>query len=396
MTSPSENYVSKESLDGYTIYLWKKEMPENTEHVVRVTLASLRDATPEELAKIVKNAIETISTCAETDPRIKDATDSLAGLDPNLVVTEVCKHLDSDTDTVRRAAVYTLWKGGLPDITAAEAKLIGLCGHKENLTRGMAALTLSSIKTPASFEAIRKMTEDSDGYARRCAVYALGLYGNSRAVPVLEKALQDKDPMVKANAQAAMTMLTKSAGGESSSAEPNPNYTQKIYNDIQSDGTIKFKSPQHIINASTEPITEQRFINSDFVQLTAMADEQGNPIKFTAEHEGNIYRYHVKFNKPVMPGEMMVYISEGTMTGLIKPVDNKQDTYRYSMTHSPATGQPILRIEQYLLPKGAEVISTTPEDMQRGEKDGRIELKVEKVVPADGSITTSFEYKLVK
>jgi tetratricopeptide (TPR) repeat protein len=208
LTSPSENYTGKESLDGYTIYSWKKEMPENAEHIVSVTLAPLRDVSPEELAKIVKNAVETISTCAETDPKIKDATDSLAGLEPNRVVTEVCKYLNSDTETVRRAAIYTLWKGGLPDITTAQAKLIELCSHKENFTRGMAALTLGSIKTPVSFEAIKKMTEDSDGYARRCAVYALGLYGDAAAVPVLEKALQDNDPLVKANAQAAITMLT--------------------------------------------------------------------------------------------------------------------------------------------------------------------------------------------
>ncbi len=175
----------------------------------RQQLEQARNVSPEELAKIVKDAVETISICAETDPRIKTATDSLVGLDPNLVVTEVCKYLDSDTDTIRRAAIYVLWKGGLPDITAAEAKLIGLCGHKENFTRGMAALTLSSIKTPASFEAIKKMAEDTDGYARRCAVYALGLYGDLAAIPVVEKALQDNDPMVKSNAQAAMAMLTK-------------------------------------------------------------------------------------------------------------------------------------------------------------------------------------------
>jgi hypothetical protein len=396
MTSPSENCTSKESLDGYTIYSWKKEMPQNTEHIVRVALALLRDVTSEELAKIVKNAVETISTCGETDPRIKDATNLLAGLDCGLVVTEVCKYLDSDTDTIRRAAIYTLWKGGLPDITAAEAKLITLCSHKENLTRGMAALTLSSIKTPASLDAIKKMAEDSDGYARRCAVYALCLYGDSATIPIVEKALKDNDPMVKANAQAAMTVLIKSADGQSKAAEAKPVLMQEIYNDIQPDGTIKFKSPDRIVNTGNEPITETRFINSDFVQLAAITDQQGKPIPFTAEHDGDIYRYHVTFNNPVLPGETMVYFSEGTMTGLIKPVADASNTFRYSMTHSPATGQPTLRIEQYLLPAGAEVISTMSPDMQQSVKDGRIELKIEKVIPANGSLATSFKYKLAK
>jgi HEAT repeat protein len=54
-----------------------------------------------------------------------------------------------------------------------------------------------------------KTINDSDGYVRRCAAYALGLYGDKKAVPVLEKALEDKDPLVKNNAQAAITMLTE-------------------------------------------------------------------------------------------------------------------------------------------------------------------------------------------
>jgi tetratricopeptide (TPR) repeat protein len=220
MTSPSENYTGKESLDGYTIYWWTKEVPQNTEHIVRVALAPLKDVTPEELANNVQEAVATISTCAETDPKIKDAADSLAVLDSSLVVAEVCKHLDSETDNIRRAAIYILWKGGLPDITAAQAKLIELCSHTENTTRGMTALTLSSIKTPASFEAIKIMAEDADGYARRCAVYALGLYGDAAAIPLIEKALQDSDPLVKANAQTAMTMLTQPKDSAVKPAKP--------------------------------------------------------------------------------------------------------------------------------------------------------------------------------
>ncbi len=173
---------------------------------MKVTLAPLREVTPEDLSDMVERAVSTISTCAETDPKVQDAFESLAGLDAKQVVTAVCKHLDSNTDTIRRAAIFTLWKG-VPDNTAAEAKLIALCGHKEAFTRGMAAIALSAIKTPASFEAIKKTAEDADGYARRSAVYALGLYGDAAAIPFVEKALQDEDAMVKNNAQAAMTLL---------------------------------------------------------------------------------------------------------------------------------------------------------------------------------------------
>ena len=187
----------------------------------------------------------------------------------------------------------------------------------------------------------------------------------------------------KPNAQAAITMLTRL-----------PELTQEMHNDIQPDGTIKFRNPQQVVNKGTEPITERRFSNSDFVQLTAMTDEQGNPVEFTAKHEGDVYRYHIIFDPPVRPGETFVYTSEGTITGLVRPVGNKKDTYRYYTTHSPGSGVPTLRIEEYLLPEGAELLSTLSKEITQSAKDGRIVLRIEKVIPAGGSLTTSFKYRL--
>ena len=64
------------------------------------------------------------------------------------------------------------------------------------------------------------------------------------------------------------------------------------------------------------------------------------------------------------------------------------------MRHSPAVDEPTQRVETYLLPAGAELISTTPDDMGRQTKDGRIEPHVEKMIPTGGSITTSFWYRM--
>jgi tetratricopeptide (TPR) repeat protein len=91
---------------------------------------------------------------------------------------------------------------------------------------------------------------------------------------------------------------------------------------------------------------------------------------------------------------MMVYSSEGTMTGLVKPVSGKKDTFQYHTRHYPSAGKPTLRIETYLLPEGAELISTTPPDTQRRTKGERIELHVEELIPSGGSITTAFKYRL--
>ena len=165
---------------------------------------------PKEAGKIVKNVILTISTCAESDPKVARSLTKLKTLDEKAAVSEIAEYLDSDKPTVRRSAIFVLWRGEFDSIAPAEQKLLELCSHGESFTRGMAAIALGAARVPASFETLTDMTlNDADGYARRCGAYALGLYGDEKALEVLNKALKDTDPMVKQNAQAAITMLTE-------------------------------------------------------------------------------------------------------------------------------------------------------------------------------------------
>lgn len=488
--------------------------------------------------RIVEQAVMTISTCAEGDPRVTKALESLKGLDENVVVNELIKFLNSETNTVRRSAIYILWKGELKDVSAAVPTLEKLCSHKEVITRGMAAIALGAAKVDSSFDVLCDMTlKDPSGYTRRCAAYALGLMGRADAKPILEKAIKDSDPLVQNNAEAALTMLSKAAkafpellgcriketlemkftepgeewwlkdpgttrtvyentqleiewevdriisgksevfaisvlpdgidihdfdfsmwfetdipitarktkygypwkgvagkigtfrkakrlvtgeykvflyafGNLSSdrgwqkllkdnligvataklNVKPMP-YTQISINDIQPDGTIRFKNILQEINQQGVQITTRSFINSDFVQVKSMFDSEGRPIEFTAKHQDNIYRYNLTFDKPVLPGEAMLYGCEGTITGLIHPLKGTKDVFRYFMVHSPSTNRPTRRIETYRLPEGAELISTTPKDMAHRIKDGRIELYIEKMIPIGGNITTAFQYR---
>jgi len=211
---------------------------------------------------------------------------------------------------------------------------------------------------------------------------------DGKPAPIPED-LITKAKSINDSAQKASSVPEKE-GSETESAP----YTQAVYDEIGPDGTITFKNTIRQINRSGRTITSNNFINSDFVQVTAMKDADGNDLKFTSVHDGDIYRYEVTFNKPIPPGALIEYTSEGTMKGLIKPVAGSEKTFQYYMRHSPAAGEPTQRIETYLLPAGAELISTTPEDMERRTKDGRIELNVEKMIPIGGSITTSFRYRL--
>ncbi|HET6428590.1 MAG TPA: tetratricopeptide repeat protein [Phycisphaerae bacterium] len=167
--------------------------------------------------------------------------------------------------------------------------------------------------------------------------------------------------------------------------------TQIQINDVQPDGTIRFRGIGQRINRSAEPLTELRFVNSDFVKLERMTDDAGKPISFTTTHRDNAYHYVARLNTPVPPGEPILNCSEGVMASLVK---TDGDLHAFRMRHWPAGDEPTRRIEVYRLPAGAEVIETTPPDMARRVRDGRTELFVEKLIPLGGSITTAFQYRL--
>lgn len=177
---------------------------------VEAALMSRREASPEEIVALVEKAVLTISTCAETDPRVKTSLDSLKGIQEEPVVAAISTYLGEESPTIRRAAIFILWRCEFSDISEAEQDLLELCVHPENFTRGMAAIALGGNRVSAAYDAIAHMTlYDEDGYARRCAAYALGLLGDPKALPTLEQALQDPEDLVKQNAEAAITMLTK-------------------------------------------------------------------------------------------------------------------------------------------------------------------------------------------
>ena len=173
-------------------------------------------------------------------------------------------------------------------------------------------------------------------------------------------------------------------------------YTQESHSDITPDGMINCKSLMIQKNSGSSPMTKFNFMSSDFARVTAMQDNKGRPLEFSTTHDGNIFLYDVTLNEPVNPGEIFTYSSEGTMTGMIKPITGKENTFSFHLAHSPNVGIPTLRIETYLLPEGAKLVSTNPADMQRTEKDGRIELRNEKLIPVGGGIITEFQYKLEK
>ena len=337
-----------------------------------------RDATA-----AAKEAVATISTLVESDPELGTVLESLKGLDHDRVVAETVKFLDSKEDTLRRAAIYILWRGEFPSVEPAVPQLLRLCKHEEDLTRGMAAIALGANHVAKSFPLLTKMTaDDPSGYARRCAAYALGLLGDKESVAVLKKALKDPESAVRHNAQAALRMLE--------TAVP---YTQTMIEDVQPDGTIRFTGPMMIRNDSGQALAVYRFINSDFVKLEKITDAAGKPVAFEAKHVGDIFQYRVALDPPVPPGKSMEVTSEGTETTLIMPGDERE-TWVYHMKHWPAVDGDTRRVEVHRLPRGAELLSKSPSDLVESRKDGRIELRIERTIPQGGFLEVTYCYRL--
>ncbi len=182
--------------------------------------SSSESAAPQQVVMTVKKAVTTISTCAEGDRRVAEAMASLKGLNPTDVVAELAKLLDSPEAAIRRAAAFVLWQGAFAPIEPAVPGLTRLCESADDLTRGMAARALGGNRVASSLVVLMKMTrDDRSGYARSCAAIALGSFGNPApaVTRVLERALDDPDKSVRANAQAALTMLRGTATGNAAS-----------------------------------------------------------------------------------------------------------------------------------------------------------------------------------
>ena len=88
--------------------------------------------------------MEKISVMAETNPQLPKVLESVKGLNQERVVAEAAKFLDSKEGNMRRAAIYILWRGEFSSVEPAAPQLLRLCEHEEDLTRGMAAITLGA------------------------------------------------------------------------------------------------------------------------------------------------------------------------------------------------------------------------------------------------------------
>jgi len=343
---------------------------------------------PGEVRSIVKKAVMTISTCAETDPRVKESLSTLDGLNAQTVAGELAAYLGEERKTVRRSAVYILWKAELDTVEPAVKGLMAHCSHQEDLTRGMAALALGGRRVGSSYETLCDMAiEDESGFARRCAAYALGLMGRAEARTVLEKALKDSDPLVANNAEAALTML----GFDKAAAQPSgrkPSYSQTHRFEVQADGTGSHTSESSSTNRGKQPMKTYSFINSNN-DIVKVLDEDDNELKFTVRKRGSHYAYSVTRVKPVPPGAKF---SSKIVTKGKSLARKRADAWVYQRNHTPCPETAYT--ETVVLPADALVLTSEPAATRVTTENGRPVLRFEKNLKKNEAFRCRITYRL--
>jgi serine/threonine protein kinase len=162
------------------------------------------------------------------------------------------------------------------------------------------------------------------------------------------------------------------------------------------DGVASFRVHVQELNDSGTDLQTFDFFNSDFMSVTNIIDARHRPIAFTKTHEmkyGGIFQYSLTLNEPVPPGQPVSYISEGTMTGRVKPT-GAPGVFEYSMRHRPVAQQRTRRIEWHRLPPGACLLEKQPNDLHERGRNGRIELFIDRLIPPGDSLEIVYRFRL--
>jgi len=197
------------------------------------------------------------------------------------------------------------------------------------------------------------------------------------------------------NAAVVAMLLAGSHGGTSPGGTSHITWNQTGIDDVQPDGTIRFQSTTATGNLTHSTWTTYQFINSDFVHIENMTDAHGQPIPFTVQHDeqAHIYRFTLTLPDAVPPGQVFTMTSEGMKQTLVKPTGNPGE-FEYHMNHWPAIDGDTRQVEVHRLPAGATLLDKSPADLVESKKDGRIELRIDRIIPPGGNLEIRYRYRL--
>jgi RNA polymerase sigma factor (sigma-70 family) len=157
--------------------------------------------------------------------------------------------------------------------------------------------------------------------------------------------------------------------------------------DIQPDGTILFQGTAEETNSTSRTASADSI--NDAQAISRVTDEFSKPMKFTKRPRGGFF---ILLNKPVPPGGKVSYTVEGTeAAGLIQ--SKGMGEYGVEFTGNLGNVADAHLVQVWRLPMGATLLEKN-RGMEETTNADRIELRIDEIIPQNGSYPIGFRYRL--
>jgi hypothetical protein len=160
---------------------------------------------------------------------------------------------------------------------------------------------------------------------------------------------------------------------------------------IQPDGTTLLKFTAKLTNNTRRTAITDGF--GDSIEISRITDESGKPMKF-ARRSRPRDGYYIFLNKPVPPGRQFSYTVEGTVLGgMLQSKSFGAGEYGVNFANNLGYSIEVHLVEVWHLPPGAVLLEKIG-GMEETTNSGQIELKIDQILPPNGSAPIGFRYRL--
>jgi RNA polymerase sigma factor (sigma-70 family) len=257
------------------------------------------------------------------------------------------------------------------------------------LVAGAPLFTLSSHATPAGLAA--SATTAGLAAAHSAATSTLTLIKGALKIMAWTKAKTSIVVGIVAILAATSTTVIgiKLARAHRSTVEPTTGLSpimQTVTADIQPDGTALFQATVEETNNTSRTISTDNI--NDVDGISRAVDESDKPMRITKRPRGGVF---VMLNKAVPPGGTVSYTVEGRLAGFIK--ENGTGEYEIETSGDLGNVTEAHLVQVWRLPAGATLLGKD-RGMDETTDAGRIELRIDKIVPPNGRFRIGFRYRL--
>jgi RNA polymerase sigma factor (sigma-70 family) len=171
--------------------------------------------------------------------------------------------------------------------------------------------------------------------------------------------------------------------------------------DLRADGKALVQSTVEVVNTSKETWGTNDMSGPIYtdIDIERFTDGKGQEVKYTKQpgDKGNLIKYTFALNQPVSPGGKTVMKMEGTIdgsgTGLIGPT-GEPDVLEYRGNQNTGSETTMHVSNLYRLPPGAVLLEKSPAYLAATTSGGRVELRLDKVLPPPVQFDVRFRYRL--